>query len=279
MAVVNEISVESALALGKSALEAENWVEAHTYFSHVLEVDPRHVQALSGKGLAAGWQSNLVRPRLQEMLACYERVKEFKEPGSDLHVAMAVDMFEILRVYFRTSREHTMRFISVEDAQYDHFDRCEETLQVLQVVMADHPKFPEMRDFMVEILKTSLNTSGCMGEQRARFKQLLSQMPETKPPSKSAPPRARSPVEKKLAFVGLVGALLAAILVAAASYFLIQPESLSGWIGTAVLGFFMFPFATHFLLQTIRRFIIIPAPTPAAPGQERIKPGKSPGQV
>lgn len=175
MTAVNEVPASAALSFGKSALESENYSEAHAYFTHVLETEPENAEALMGKGLAAGWQSNLRRSRLAEMLDMYRRVKSVVPTGSPVPAEMAAGMLEMLMAYDRLSREHTMEFVAVDYARYEAFDRAEEVLMVLDALRQDHADLAQevINPMMIEILKAQIGTSGCMGDQLARFKDML----------------------------------------------------------------------------------------------------------
>lgn len=65
--------VKTYMDLAETAEASGNSEEAHKYFSMVLERDPKNLAAWVGKGLAAGWQSTLASPRLEETLTCIRK--------------------------------------------------------------------------------------------------------------------------------------------------------------------------------------------------------------
>lgn len=227
MTAFNEISASDALSLGNRALESESYSEAHAYFAHVLETEPGNVQALMGKGLAAGWQSNLRRSRLPEMLDMYRRVKSAVPAGSPVPQEMAAGMLEVLLAYDRLSREHTMEFISVDHARYESFDRAEEILLTLDEMRQDHADLAQevINPMMVRILKAQITTSGCMGEQLARFKGMLQSLSK----EASAGDQQAKEEESSAGAAFFVIAWLAAT--GYVLHWLIEPQSPLGWIG------------------------------------------------
>jgi hypothetical protein len=273
MTALNQIDAASALAFGKSALESENHIEAHAYFTHVLETEPENVQALMGKGLAAGWQSNLRSSRLVEMLRLYEQVKDLSPAGSTIPNEMATDMVEVLMAYDRLSREHTMKFISVPEARYEAFDRAEESLQVLDVLRGDHATLAKevIVPMMTNILRSHMNTSGLMGDQLTRFKIMLKRI------ELDSPEEQRKAADAKSNDSMSSGAIVAIALGYAVLYFIIQPASVGGWLflifgGSMILGIAgmagIFGYATLMAKLHDRK-----------EKRQKLAEGKSPGQV
>jgi hypothetical protein len=224
MTAINQVSASAALSLGKSALDSENYVEAHSFFTHVLETEPTNTQALMGKGLSAGWQSNLRHSRLQEMLVMYRQVKVIEPKTSQMPDEMVTNMLEMLMAYDRLSREHTMQFISVDNARYDAFDRAEEVLMVLDVLRRDHIALSQqvINPLMIRILKAQIGTSGCMGDQLTSFKNMLSEV------TQETPDEIKKIATEKSARLGSLGGFLLFLVIGLFSFWIVRPHSLSG---------------------------------------------------
>lgn len=226
MTAVNQIDATRALSFGRSALESANYIEAHAYFTHVLETEPLNAQALMGKGLAAGWQSNLRISRLAEMLAMYCRVRDVVPAGSSLPAEMASDMLEMLMAYERLSREHTMEFISVDHARYEAFDRAEEIVMVLDVLREHHTALAQeiINPMMIKILRAQIGTSGCMGDQRDRFTTLLAKI------TMATPAEVKKVEDAKSDSATTYGVIAMWILGLLVFYVIVQPNSIGSWI-------------------------------------------------
>ena len=237
MTAVNQVDATTALSFGRSALESENYIEAHAYFTHVLETEPNNAQALVGKGLAAGWQSNLRISRLAEMLAMYCRVRDAVPAGSSLPAEMASGMLEVLMAYERLSREHTMEFISVDHARYEAFDRAEEIVMVLNALREDHAALAQefINPMMIKILRAQIGTSGCVGDQRDRFTTLLARI------SMATPAEMKKVEDAKSDSSTTYGAIAVWILALFVFYVIVQPNSIGGWILVLVAASFGVP--------------------------------------
>lgn len=237
MTAINEVQASAALSFGQSALKSENYSEAHAYFTHVLETEPENAEALMGKGLAAGWQSNLRHSRLSEMLEMYRKVKYVVPAGSPIPAEMAAGMLEVLMAYDRLSREHTMEFIAVDYARYEAFDRAEEVLMVLDALRHDHVDLSQefINPMMIRILKAQIGTSGCMGDQLSRFKSMLQTLTQETPSElKKIEAKRHTGLFTIIVFACMTG-------VGYALHWLIEPESIGGWIAVILLASFGVP--------------------------------------
>lgn len=72
----NSHMVSTWMDLGDSAIEAQNYQEAYDYYTRVLEVQPGNWKANFGRGKAAGWQSTILNPRLQEAAVSFSKAVE-----------------------------------------------------------------------------------------------------------------------------------------------------------------------------------------------------------
>ena len=65
--------IKNLIKLGDQAADSENYDEAYSYYSRALEIDPDNIDALIGKGIAAGWSSTLANFRIKEMQVTFEK--------------------------------------------------------------------------------------------------------------------------------------------------------------------------------------------------------------
>jgi tetratricopeptide (TPR) repeat protein len=71
------INIENLFSLAKSAFDAYNFQEAYDYYTKILEVDVDNYEAWLGKGLSAGWMSNLASLRFVEMINGVDKALEY----------------------------------------------------------------------------------------------------------------------------------------------------------------------------------------------------------
>jgi len=65
--------IDNYLAMAQRALDSSNNKEAESYCNKILEVDQSNYRAWIIKSQAAGWQTTLAVPRLDEALSCLEK--------------------------------------------------------------------------------------------------------------------------------------------------------------------------------------------------------------
>jgi tetratricopeptide (TPR) repeat protein len=68
--VVNTKTLED---LARAAEDVGNHAEAYAYWKQVIEADPSNPEGWFGKAVAAGWDSDLRRDRLAEMISGIEQ--------------------------------------------------------------------------------------------------------------------------------------------------------------------------------------------------------------
>ena len=65
--------LDNYLSMAQGALDNSNNTEAENYCNKILETDQQNYRAWIIKAQAAGWQTTLARPRLDEALSCLEK--------------------------------------------------------------------------------------------------------------------------------------------------------------------------------------------------------------
>jgi hypothetical protein len=167
-------SIDSLLDLGQHELEAGAFDSAHGYFVRALEIDSSSIKAWAGKGMAAGWQSNLSLRRFPEMVSAFERVLQLEsDRGAESSARkMAEGMVVVAYEMFELSRQHLMEFISVHEAKFEHLDCTEECISVMERVQQEFPSIEGLPPLLSTMVTTNLNTSALMGDQLRRFQDL-----------------------------------------------------------------------------------------------------------
>lgn len=166
---------ETLLNLGKEAFEGNNYSQAHEYFGRVLEQLPNNVDAWIGKGQSAGWQSSLSKLRFDEMIQCYENALNHAQSEAIAELKrldISLDVFLIGRAVFNMSLDHLFEFISVPQVFYDHIDRCQLIIGVLEYAYRLNPDLQEAPELIVDICNRMLKSGRLFGDEKEFFKNI-----------------------------------------------------------------------------------------------------------
>lgn len=160
------------MSLARVASEARNWDDAYTYYSRALEIDSTCAEAWFGKGESAGWQSNLRKARLEEMMVCFGKAIEcssVEEEKVKMRVGAAQSVLSVSKALYDLSVSHLLEFISVPDAKYDHIDRCMQIVLICDrahVFDQDNLSIPE---FLLSVCSTVIRLSGISQQEKEFF--------------------------------------------------------------------------------------------------------------
>lgn len=141
------------LNLGRISEESGNYSEAFQYYSEALLLNPQSPEAWRGKGYAAGMQSTLASNRLKETINCYTQSLSVADENSvdALKMEYALSVFKLARDYFDLSLEHTLKFISVRDAQFEHADRCRSIIELCEYALSLDSELSTIKTFINDI--------------------------------------------------------------------------------------------------------------------------------
>ena len=97
--------IDNYLELARAAKNAGNNAQCEQYCNRILEIENNNAVAWALKGSAAGWQSSLAAPRIEEMLVCYgsaisyaanaDLANTFKEMASMDYMNVVVALFDL----------------------------------------------------------------------------------------------------------------------------------------------------------------------------------------
>lgn len=97
--------IDNYLELARAAKNAGNNAQCEQYCNRILELENNNAVAWALKGSAAGWQSSLAAPRIEEMLVCYgsainyaanaDLANTFKEMASMDYMNVVVALFDL----------------------------------------------------------------------------------------------------------------------------------------------------------------------------------------
>lgn len=167
--------LETLLKLARHAKQARNHSEAETYFSRVLESDPNCYEAWLGKSEAAAWQSTLAHYRGDELLAgCEQAIALAKEVSDEeaerVQKLSAESILNFAQTFHSLSVDHTIQFISVPSARYEHWDRCRLILSLCEKALDYQPNLSAVNSFCMDVCNRCLNVSMIGAEDKAYFK-------------------------------------------------------------------------------------------------------------
>lgn len=174
-------------ALANNAFEGGNYKEAEDYCNRILEIDPDNVEAWLKKGLSAGWRSNLARDNFSEMFASIDKGLSFCQNDADraIHEMLyALHIFSLCHEYFQLSLNHTLKFISVHDAQYDHAERCRNIVLALERAHIFDPDIQEIPNLIVDISSRQINVRLVSDDLKYFFRQKIVEFTNEKTPPK-----------------------------------------------------------------------------------------------
>ena len=105
----NSHMIQNWINMGLSAYNSGNNQEAYSYFTKVIENDPANWKAIFYKGMAAGWQSTMAKPRITEamdgIVAAQEillTISDISQEEKDLNIILfAVEIYGNIKAYFK----------------------------------------------------------------------------------------------------------------------------------------------------------------------------------
>lgn len=167
-------NVETLLKLARHAKLARNHSEAEAYFSRVLESDPGCYEAWLGKSEAAAWQSTLAHYRGDELIAgCEQAIALAKavsaEEAERILKISAESILEFAQTFHALSVDHTIQFVSVPSARYEHWDRCRQILSLCEKALEYQPNYAAINSFGVDVCNRCLNVSMIGAEDKTFF--------------------------------------------------------------------------------------------------------------
>lgn len=160
------------LKLAVVAEQAGNYVEAFSYYSKTLEIDPNNYKAWQGKGTSTGWQSNLISNRFDEMLNYYNNAIELCDSLSDIETLkkdISNSLTRIAEAYFDISLEHVVKYMGVSDARFEHIDRCKDTVKLLDIAISNNPEQIDARTLLIDICNRIVKMTGIMADEKKLF--------------------------------------------------------------------------------------------------------------
>ena len=141
------------LSLAKIAEDSRNFSEAFQYYSNALLLDSSNAEAWRGKGYSAGMLSNLVSDRFEECINCHNQSLLVADANSVdlLKIDYAIALFQLAQSYFDLSLDHTVKFISVPDAQIEHADRCRSIITLCEYALSLDPDLSVIKTFINDV--------------------------------------------------------------------------------------------------------------------------------
>lgn len=122
----DEQRMKNLLELAAVCQRGGRHAEAYEHYTKVLEIDSDSKEAWAGLGTSAGWQSNLISDRFDEMKQAHQKALSLLEEGPEktiFSLELGLAQYQVANALFQLSHEHTIEFISLRSAQFEHADR------------------------------------------------------------------------------------------------------------------------------------------------------------
>lgn len=155
-----KVNLDNLLGMAKTAELAKNNAEATQYYNRVLEIDPTVWEAWIGKGRAAGWQSTLAEPRVNEMMVAFANAigcAGAEEQQTVAHLAATVATHVILEIYGMAEQHNADHGNAVPAARATYLSVSEGLLAALKTVSEWRPEFRPTLELEVRIARDLLN--------------------------------------------------------------------------------------------------------------------------
>ncbi|MGY8771650.1 MAG: hypothetical protein ACKVH8_24805 [Pirellulales bacterium] len=164
-------NLENLYRLAETASNARNYDEAYTYFTRILEEDGTSSRAWFGKGVAAGWQSNLTEFKMREMVSCLRNAREFAgdDKKGDYEKKSADSINAVSFTCYSLSRQHLNAFVSIDNTWGEYLDRCFEILSFLDIAHACNPTDRTIIENFIHICKDNIDGISFYDDIREKF--------------------------------------------------------------------------------------------------------------
>lgn len=198
ISLANEsVSPQHFLVLAVEAEKGGNYESASAYYLKTLEIDPQNYSAWHGNGTCAGWQSNLSVCRFGEMMNSYRKALEVA-PSDAIRDLLKMDMAAsgllVARAYFNLSLDHTLRFIAIHDAQFDHANRTKNAIELCEFAISLDSNLSQAKDFIADIASRAAKIIYLSSNEQQYFKSKASQYAAGAPNKSASPVRDNSNV-------------------------------------------------------------------------------------
>ncbi len=114
--------IETLLDLADKALAAKNTGEALSLYSRALEIDPKNVRALMGKGMTEGWTSTLGNMRFDAMVVYFDEafgLTANREEKMALQRTAQCSMNDLAIGLFNLAVDHFKQYSAFDSAYTD----------------------------------------------------------------------------------------------------------------------------------------------------------------
>ena len=120
--VPSNTNFENFYSLAHNAIEGKNFDEAINYFNRILELDTKQYKAWFGKGYSTGWNGNLRKIHVAEMVNSFKQSIK-NSPDSERNNIVNDVIHEINTCaysIFERSDKHAVEFGSLEGTFQEH---------------------------------------------------------------------------------------------------------------------------------------------------------------
>jgi hypothetical protein len=151
-------NITNLLGLARTANMAGNFVEAETYYTRVLELDPTISEAWVGKGRSAGWQSSIVNMRFGEVLTSFGHAIETATETEKLStISLCLDEINHLVVTLHgMARKHMLEYVALPNTWTEYINQIGQMLTTLETASTWLPTDRTTLDNIVHLCKDNI---------------------------------------------------------------------------------------------------------------------------
>jgi len=167
-------NIQNLQELADSAFKATNYEEAINFCNKFLEIDPANSQIWLTKGLSIGWLSNLREDHFNEMEICIRKAISIAKNEAESEVIRlfaAPSILLIAQALFSLSTKHTIQFISVPSANFEHIDRCKRIIKIAELTLEFDSTLEAANDLIIDICSRLYGVSSCNTDDKLYFKK------------------------------------------------------------------------------------------------------------
>ena len=151
------VNIHNYLDLAATADKTGNYKEAYDYYSKVLEIEIKNVEAWFGKAKAAGWLSTVGDSRFPEMISGFQNAINYssEKDKKALQIQCAVTISRLSAAYFDLIYKYVFENASVEGVWETYLSQSEKLISLLEF---GHSLDPNNQNIMAGIVNICTTT-------------------------------------------------------------------------------------------------------------------------
>ena len=137
-------NIENLITLAKNAEDVNNYEEARTYYTRVLEASPNNCEALLGKGVSALYCSDLNNINSEELIGYISKAIDFKtkdsfatdEEKNAFMLKSAEKLYNAAIVVMSAAQSHYNEYWKLQGSAVEYWGRLSKVIDIFQYVIS-----------------------------------------------------------------------------------------------------------------------------------------------